>query len=90
MRGHSWFPNRVVLASRCEDPRDELLAFVLVAKAYSPNDYRDRLRSLREERLLSQSDIEQRTGLFRCYVSRVGKWPHRSVHRNTGKDGARP
>jgi len=31
----------------------------------------DRLRSLREERLLSQSDIEQRTGLFRCYVSRV-------------------
>lgn len=31
----------------------------------------DRLRSLREEKKLSQGDIEERTGLFRCYVSRV-------------------
>jgi transcriptional regulator with XRE-family HTH domain len=31
----------------------------------------DRLRALREEKKLSQGDIEKRTGLLRCYVSRV-------------------
>jgi transcriptional regulator with XRE-family HTH domain len=31
----------------------------------------DRLREMREERKLSQGDIEKRTGLLRCYVSRV-------------------
>ncbi len=31
----------------------------------------DRLRGLREEKKLSQGDIEKRTGLFRCYISRV-------------------
>jgi transcriptional regulator with XRE-family HTH domain len=31
----------------------------------------DRLRQLREEKALSQGDIEQRTGRLRCYVSRV-------------------
>ncbi len=31
----------------------------------------DRLRSIREEKSLSQGDIEKRTGLLRCYVSRV-------------------
>lgn len=31
----------------------------------------DRLRALREERELSQGDIEKRTGLLRCYISRV-------------------
>jgi transcriptional regulator with XRE-family HTH domain len=30
-----------------------------------------RLRSLREERKLSQGDLEKRTGLLRCYISRV-------------------
>jgi transcriptional regulator with XRE-family HTH domain len=30
-----------------------------------------RLRGLRDERNLSQGDIEQRTGLLRCYLSRV-------------------
>ena len=30
-----------------------------------------RLRILREERDLSQGDIEARTGLLRCYISRV-------------------
>ena len=30
-----------------------------------------RLRDLREAKHLSQGDIEERTGLFRCYVSRV-------------------
>ncbi len=31
----------------------------------------DRLRVIREEKKLSQGDIEKRTGLLRCYVSRV-------------------
>src|ERR1700741_657878 len=31
----------------------------------------DRLREMREEKKLSQGDIEKRTGLLRCYVSRV-------------------
>ena len=30
-----------------------------------------RLRELRESKRLSQGDIEKRTGLLRCYVSRV-------------------
>ena len=30
-----------------------------------------RLRDLREEKKLSQGDIEKRTGLLRCYISRV-------------------
>ena len=31
----------------------------------------DRLRAVREEKELSQGDIEKRTGLLRCYISRV-------------------
>lgn len=31
----------------------------------------NRLRFIREEKNLSQGDIEKRTGLLRCYVSRV-------------------
>src|SRR5712692_7312160 len=31
----------------------------------------DRLRELRESKELSQGDIEKRTGLLRCYISRV-------------------
>lgn len=31
----------------------------------------ERLRTLREERKLSQGDIEKLTGLLRCYISRV-------------------
>jgi transcriptional regulator with XRE-family HTH domain len=34
-------------------------------------DIGNRLRSVREEKNLSQWDIEQRTGLLRCYISRV-------------------
>jgi transcriptional regulator with XRE-family HTH domain len=34
-------------------------------------DIGERLRSLREEKNLSQGDIEKRTGLLRCYISRV-------------------
>lgn len=31
----------------------------------------DRLRDLREAKNLSQGDVEKRTGLLRCYISRV-------------------
>jgi transcriptional regulator with XRE-family HTH domain len=31
----------------------------------------ERLRMLREQKKLSQGDIENRTGLLRCYISRV-------------------
>jgi transcriptional regulator with XRE-family HTH domain len=31
----------------------------------------DRIRALREDKKLSQGDIEKRTGLLRCYISRV-------------------
>jgi len=31
----------------------------------------DRLRAVRGEKKLSQGDIEKRTGLLRCYISRV-------------------
>jgi transcriptional regulator with XRE-family HTH domain len=31
----------------------------------------DRLRAMREAKQLSQGDMEKRTGLFRCYISRV-------------------
>src|SRR4030081_1074839 len=31
----------------------------------------DRLRAMREEKKLSQGDIEKKTGLLRCYISRV-------------------
>ena len=30
-----------------------------------------RLKKLREDRTLSQGDVEKRTGLLRCYISRV-------------------
>jgi transcriptional regulator with XRE-family HTH domain len=32
----------------------------------------DRLRVFREEKKLSQGDVEKRRGLLRCYISRVG------------------
>jgi transcriptional regulator with XRE-family HTH domain len=31
----------------------------------------DRLKELREQKQFSQGDIEKRTGLLRCYISRV-------------------
>jgi hypothetical protein len=31
----------------------------------------DRLRAIREEKKFSQGDVEKRSGLFRCYISRV-------------------
>jgi transcriptional regulator with XRE-family HTH domain len=34
-------------------------------------DLGTRIRSVREEKKLSQGDLEQRTGMLRCYISRV-------------------
>jgi transcriptional regulator with XRE-family HTH domain len=53
-----------------------LIQFCVVsAIGRAPEDYTviigDRLRALREEKKLSQGDIEKKTGLLRCYVSRV-------------------
>jgi transcriptional regulator with XRE-family HTH domain len=31
----------------------------------------DRLRALRDQKQLSQGDVEKRTGFLRCYISRV-------------------
>jgi transcriptional regulator with XRE-family HTH domain len=31
----------------------------------------ERLRELRDQKNMSQGDIEKRTGLLRCYLSRV-------------------
>jgi transcriptional regulator with XRE-family HTH domain len=31
----------------------------------------ERLRALREQKKFSQGEVEKRTGLFRCYISRV-------------------
>jgi transcriptional regulator with XRE-family HTH domain len=31
----------------------------------------DRLRELRQQKKLSQGEVEERTGLLRCYISRV-------------------
>jgi transcriptional regulator with XRE-family HTH domain len=34
-------------------------------------DLGTRIRTFREEKKLSQGDVEQRTGMLRCYISRV-------------------
>jgi transcriptional regulator with XRE-family HTH domain len=31
----------------------------------------DRLKAMREQKKMSQGDMEKRTGLLRCYISRV-------------------
>jgi hypothetical protein len=49
----------------------------------------DRLRALREEKKLSQGDIENRTGLLRGYISRVENGPHGSHSGDAGEDGSR-
>ena len=50
----------------------------------------DRLREMREEKKLSQGDIEKRTGLLRCYISRVenghtvpAHWRSHSINSST-------
>ena len=47
----------------------------------------DRLRTLREQKKLSQGDIEKRTGLLRCYISRVENG-HTVPAVETRKNGA--
>ena len=41
----------------------------------------DRLREMREAKKLSQGDIEKRTGLFRCYISRVENGQRRGAYK---------
>ena len=48
-----------------------LLAFYIPQWYNSGMIIGDRLRTLREDKKLSQGDIEKRTGLLRCYISRV-------------------
>jgi transcriptional regulator with XRE-family HTH domain len=45
----------------------------------------DRLRALREEKNLSLGNIEKRTGLIRCYVSRVENNQTGSRYRRTDR-----
>src|SRR3954452_9884969 len=52
-------------------PRQFTLANILPTCNNTSMIIGDRLRALREEKKLSQGDIEERTGLLRCYVSRV-------------------
>jgi transcriptional regulator with XRE-family HTH domain len=49
----------------------------------------ERLRALREEKHMSQGHIEKRTGLLRCYISRVEKRSHCAINRNVGEDEPR-
>src|SRR4051794_21038649 len=52
-------------------PRQFTLANILPTGNNPSMIIGDRLRALREEKNLSQGDIEKRTGLLRCYISRV-------------------
>jgi transcriptional regulator with XRE-family HTH domain len=54
-------------------PEDQLFALAATVTLWN-NAHMiigDRLRALREEKKYSQGDIEKRTGLLRCYISRV-------------------
>jgi len=42
----------------------------------------NRLKELRESKNLSQGDIEKRTGLLRCYISRAEKRSYSSSYRD--------
>ena len=48
----------------------------------------DRLRALREQKHMSQGDIQKRTGLFRCYISRVENGHTIPAIETLEKDGA--
>src|SRR5689334_7158575 len=52
--------------SYAADLHTDLIRAIIVAMIIG-----DRLRDLREGMKLSQGDIEKRTGLLRCYISRV-------------------
>jgi transcriptional regulator with XRE-family HTH domain len=53
------------------DPSDFALAGTVTLCDNADMIIGDRLRALREEKKYSQGDIEKRTGLLRCYISRV-------------------
>jgi transcriptional regulator with XRE-family HTH domain len=64
----------LAIASRLRiipDPSDFALAGTVTLCDNADMIIGDRLRALREEKKFSQGDIEKRTGLLRCYISRV-------------------
>jgi hypothetical protein len=48
----------------------------------------DKLRALREEKKLSQGDIEKRTGLLPVLHLPRREWAYRTSHRDPGKTSA--
>jgi len=50
----------------------------------------DRLKEPRESKKLSQGEIEKRTGLLQCYISRVEKRAYGPGSCDSRKDGTRP
>jgi len=65
-----WIAMHCIICFFCPQPNPCLLLFLpLWNNAFMIIG--DRLRALREEKKLSQGDIEKRTGLLRCYISRV-------------------
>ena len=73
----AWFPLVVRVRFPCMHQLFQLegIKFLLACPLSTWNNAAmiigDRLRALREEKKLSQGDIEKRTGLLRCYISRV-------------------
>jgi len=63
--------NRYILDGQAKSMYGFIRCVVTVEKEISYMDIGQRLTSLREEKNLSQGDIEKRTGLLRCYISRV-------------------
>jgi transcriptional regulator with XRE-family HTH domain len=63
---HVWFHTSLELPSILQNERSDS-----ASKGDFHMDIGHRLRSVREEKKLSQGDIEQRSGLLRCYISRV-------------------
>jgi len=65
------FLNTILLHPFRYFPQEILLAFSTLQWNDPSMIIGDRLRQMREEKKLSQGDIEKRTGLLRCYISRV-------------------
>jgi transcriptional regulator with XRE-family HTH domain len=67
----AWFPNQRILKLAVGQKWVRLLASYISHGYNPPMIIGDRLRALREDKKLSQGDVEKRTGLLRCYISRV-------------------
>jgi transcriptional regulator with XRE-family HTH domain len=67
----AWFPNQRILKLAVGQKWVRALASYISHGHNPPMIIGDRLRALREDKKLSQGDIEKRTGLLRCYISRV-------------------